>query len=516
MRPTGLAQLRVLHSVTPLAIICATLAACLLGFAADNAQADDIDTEIERDSSRWREYSFGLSLIPPPASFVRQPPPTHAAERFYLSNGSAIQIALEKSLGLEDPAAQRLSSFGVQGATRIESGDEHIETAETSTRMFVQLGDGLTSVAEVMQFTVQQVAAVDPKAVVIDQRDEINLQGHDAAIIYFRIPAGREPQWTLGLGIMQIDPRHFAVLRLESTPQTFDADRPVFEKVFHSIRVEPREELHAWRNDLLSQGDKWLRTITPEKLIEAAKTEQWFRIVDGKRDVGWIRMEQRPEEYLAEPGLAVHIRSRIFTTVRNPRSQNDVGAPPMIEKAHDSENFFFLNEKRDSEVWTIHSTLRPANKPLPNLANAPPRADRANPINASTDQAFSQWEQGAASGPTISVTRGDQRVRWLRPEIAYLSQVESFLLGSLFPREDQAQYGFYAYHPQTGRIAFRTVRTTIDSEGNLELHVRPTPDAREDIYRYAADGSLQSWRLPSGRAVLASSPNEIKRIWRSQ
>ncbi len=466
-------------------------------------------------AARWREYSFGLSLLPPPGSYIQQPPPPTGAERFYLPNGSAIQVSIEQTQGGGDPAGRSFSSFGVHGPTRIEAGDTTIERGGAAdAKMFIRLGDGLTSLEEVMQFTVGQVAAIDPKAVILDQRDGLTLAGHHpAAVIYFRIPAGREPQWILGLGVMQIDPQSFAVLRLESASESFAEDRPLFERTLHSLEIQSPDELDAWRDELLTRADAWRRTINTERIHAALHQEQWFRVVDGDRDVGWIRIEQQPQEYLASNGVSVRIRSRMFTLVRNPRGERDVGAPPVVEKAIDSDNFFFLGDDRETEVWTIHSTLRAAHDPQPNPARANP-ARRANPPRA--DQPFSRWEQGAASGPTITLTRGDQRIRWVRPEKAYLSQVESLLLGALLPHDQETMYGFYAYHPESGRLAFLTAQVIPRQTGGFELRIRPTPDAREHLYTYDPAGKLLSWRMPTGRSILAADPQEIQRIWRGR
>ena len=459
---------------------------------------------------RWREHSFGLSLVPPSGSSLQRPPPPRALDRFILPSGSVIEVSIDQTRGGGDSSGELFSSFGVQGATRIESGDIRIvKGADRNAKMVIKLGDGLMTLDEVIKFTVDQVAVIDPKAVILDQRDDLKLSGgHPGGWIYFRIPAGREPEWILGLGVMQIDPRHFAVLRLESAPGSFDGDRAAFEATFRSLQVQHPRELDAWRRNLLESGDGWLRSLDAADLHAALQPQQWFRVMDGKQDIGWVKIEQKPEKLLGMNGVAVRIRSRLYTVVRQLRSGGrDVAASGLVEKAQDSDNFFFLSDDRQSEVWTILSTLRSPNSVAPRSGGT------------TRDTPFTRWEHGTTSGgavPIITLNRGDQKIKWLRPDRAYLSQVELLLLGRLLPHEQETEMGFYAYHAGSGRLAFLTVHIVPGADGGFELRIRPRPDAHEHVYAYDAAGRLQRWHMPTGRLIVATTPDEMKRVWKGR
>ena len=219
------------HQVPLLVVAC--LAAAALIFTSTIAAQQPQDDSMLREQ-RWREGSFGVSLRP--------------------------------------PVDAKLQESGQDGLLQINGFNRY-------TIKF-QISDSKRplSIDEMTNELLSRVAFLSPSATVLEKHNrQAQPGGRPGALLYMRIPDEKAGPWILGQALMQIDPTHFAYLRLETDDRFFDAARPLFEAVFESLRLESVEQLNKQRDALVNRGQAWIETITTEKVL---KTDDHVGLTD--------------------------------------------------------------------------------------------------------------------------------------------------------------------------------------------------------------------------------------------
>lgn len=390
----------------------------------------------------------------------------------------------EQSLGLSfrPPLGARLIRESLSDALlRIVEEDRY------QIHLFIRRLREPRSLGELLQSTLLQVAAADRSARLLDQR-QARIQNHPAALVYILIPEKQRNSWILGHALVQVDPQTFVHLRLEGLQEHYAKIRPLFEALFQSIQLEDPALLEARRRQLLENAQELLNRLDPASLRPRLIAEQWFRILENRKDIGYMRIQQSTARMLQTDGLRVEIQAHM----------------DLDQEIMDSESSFFLSQDRHQEIWSIRTTLRSRDALLrPNLPRPLP------PQNT--------WvETGVRNGRQIEVQRdtptGPVRQVWEQPQ-AYLSQVEVHLLALVLPRDRAVEYGFYAYYPNTGKLSFRTERVEPTGDGTIRVYSRPAPDQEEQISRYDLAGRLLERQLGPTRQLIPASRAELAAIW---
>lgn len=313
--------------------------------------------------------------------------------------------------------------------------------------------------------------------------------GYPGIGLYMLVPDDKQGNWVFAQVFMLINPTTLAIFQLECDAVNFDRAQQTFKKMIDSVELIDPAELDRIRTRRLQAGQAWLDSITTEDVKRALVPEQWLRIVRGDKDVGYMRIRHADEARHLPPGTSVSVRSRI------------------VEGNHtyDTDGTFFETDDRAVEFWTITTTRRTEQVGLRN-PNTP-------------DQPITQnWRQtGLRDENAIEVSQETpiniKKFPWTKPPVAYLSQVDLFTLPALLPRDKPAELAFYAFNQNARKLSLRTWRIEPLPTGGYRVHDRPTLDRGEQVATYDRTGKLLERKMPDGQTYLATTPQELKRIW---
>lgn len=424
-------------------------------------------------ADRWSEQSIGLSLRPP------------------------LGARLETTTG--DEAVLRI-------------------TGENRYQITVSIKRIQQNVAflTLQQSVLKDVLNAQPSAEVKRQK-EIQLELGEAAALYFVIPPqGKQKQpWALGQALVQVDSRTIVLLRLDTLAQQLDEVAPILEAMLHSLRIEDPKALAEKRKQQSEAGNRWHKAVTMDQRRSALIPEQWFRVLQDGKDVGWMRVDQyaitaqdlkggndkrKLTSPVTQPGIAVRIQARVL-----------VGA-----NAVDSLSEFYLSDDQASEIWSIRTTMRSKNEGT-SAAAAPGKDAKGKQL---APQAITATETGVRTGDEINIRRetpedsSNQRYQLPREnEGYYVPQLDLHLLGQIIPRQ-AGEVGFYAYFPGAAKMSFRTETFSVDGEGNLMIRSRPTPSQGEQISKYDRAGRLLERTLPGGQQLIPTTPQKLGQLWK--
>jgi YD repeat-containing protein len=414
---------------------------------ADRPAAGQTDTPTrELADERWTDQAYGLSLRPPIGTRLVQ----DATDEYLLR---VIDDENRFAIGLKiSEAGQQMSLQQI-----VETAEKQIREAQELTRT---ISKRITELA-----------------------------GRDAAIVYFQGPNAAGLPWLIGQAIVPIDGRNYAIIEIRCLYQFAGSYRPVFEAVLGSLQIADQRELARQRAQAIERGEQWLRSITIKDRHAALVDQQYYRVIENRRDVGYIRIRQaaedRPVAGESQHGIEVEIRMRM----REGRLIADTSAS------------MFLSDDQFTEIWEITTTYR---RPLA-------------PEDEVAQRTF--VESGLRRGNRIEVrlarANEDETQTYERPAQGYLSLVDAQLIGQLLPRDRAGRYGFYWFNRQSATMTFRTDQV-IPALSGYRLITRSAPNARPISSAYDADGNLLERNLTDGRRMIATDPQTILQIWQER
>ena len=335
---------------------------------------------------------------------------------------------------------------------------------------------------------IHQLGSVYPSAIIL-QQNSLHLRGRAGVVIYFKIPDKKRSDWVMGQTFIQLDPRTFVMLKLETDHRHFPEVQKIYEAVVHSVEVQNPKELDQQRAQQIGNGQAWLKQLTPARLHQNIRPEEWLRIVENNRDIGYMCIKNKTDASMGLSGVRVDIQTRLF----------------LGKNIYDSTSNFFASDDGMQEFWSIRTTMRPIKPALAQKTNAPPN------INS--------WaETGVRSHDKITVSlerpSGIEKFEWQQPPQGYLSQIKVHLLDRLLGYQESPTMGFYAYHPNSQKIVYRTTTVQTAPDGTVAIHARPSPEQDEFITYYSPDGQFIKRLLPGGRLILPATKKELAVKWR--
>jgi len=364
--------------------------------------------------------------------------------------------------------------------------------------------------------------------------------------------------WYMGQALMQLAPNTFVVVQLEVGKENYEAVRPIFESVIKSIEVQNPEELDKYRKELLKAGNAIDGFLTHKRLLEAMLPEvkvpivddegkpagvaplrlQYMRVLEAGKDVGWMKTvhrERRDQIVTLETEEVLDAKTgrtkRIRKSVVKEQGINGISCDVYFRihfgpRAVDSHTLSFLSEDGTYESWSIRTTVRDRKDPDPDAkaklapAKGPVKAPDKAKAPAGPQYHVRTWlETGVQNKESITIIRegpsGIDRLNWRKPLDGYITQTELYLLTPLLPVKN-AEYGFYAYYPNTGSLSFRTMRVVPDGSagGGFRIYSRQTPDSPDQVSVYDGKGNLVQRSLGEGRDIVPTTREQLASIWK--
>ncbi len=422
-------------------------AATLIILLAASAMAQQTFPPRELRTTAWQDQAHGISIHPP--------------------------------LG-----TKLVKNTGDQYLLRIidEAKQFQITLALRQSRKALQLADVIKSAQD-------QIKSIQPASSVMGR--ELKRIGElDGVIIYFQMPQPRGNDALVGQVIAQLDANRFVVMELRCAIQLGQQTIPTFEAVAQSLKVADQQQISARRREAVGRAHDWKQQLRIEDLRKALVPEQFFRLTEKGRDIGYLRIRQEWSKdgvkANPQPGVNVEVQSRMVisgTTL-------------------DSRSAMYLSDSDIVELWTTTTTFRQAE-------------------NTGKDAVRTVTEAGARRGDQISISVNDSHTMkkrnftYKRPVLGYLSQVESQLLGQLVPRDRASVYGFYWYLPRTNKLTYRSDRITPTLTGYV-MTTTLTPNGEPLRSTYDGEGRLLSKQLGGRRELVATTQEKILQRWKTR
>jgi len=365
-----------------------------------------------------------------------------------------------------------------------------LSRANTTLSVYIRKSNSALELTAVKRKALQNFAFLYPSALPLKQdQDPIRIADRQGIGLYLVTPDPKQGDWVFAQAFMLIDPTTLAIFQLDCDAVGLDQANSTFKDMLESVRLEDPVELDRARSVRLQRTKDWLDSIDPEQIKTAIVPEQWLRIVQGDKDVGYLRVRRFDEDNHVPPGNSVHVQSHIVQG----------------GNTYDTEGSYFEADDRSVEFWTITTTLRAETAAI-HSPGAPPQPKIEN------------WRQtGLRDGDRIEVSQETptniKSFPWTKPPASYLSQVDLFNLPAMLPHDQPTELAFYAFHPVARKLSLRTLRIEPLPGGGYRVFDRPTPDRAEQIATYDHNGKLLERKMPDGRTYHATTAQELKRIW---
>ncbi|MEM6552430.1 MAG: hypothetical protein AAF750_09950 [Planctomycetota bacterium] len=359
-----------------------------------------------------------------------------------------------------------------------------------------------------------------------------------------------------GHALVQIAPTALLVLQAEGPALQHEQVRNGLQALLESLQLEPADTVAQRTRDAVQAGIVWRDGIFPEDLADAFNEPRAFRVIRDNRDVGYITLnptQLTPEDLaIGGPGLAVRVQSRLVL--------ND-------NETVDRLATYYHSNDRETELWSIRTTLRGVLPPRPGQAVQQPRkrtaswsetGTRSDRLPANTPgndprfgtKAFNRIVVSREGAPPQQILdfvkrRGPGRVKLFRddqdPDLmpvriqdavkaqgevshqvwptpnpdtkAYLSQTELLALARFLPTDTREEFAFYAYDFDRAKVALHWVSVLPQPDKSSRVEVRAHPNAAPRTFVYNPQGQLTAIQRPHGFTVQPTTPQELQAIW---
>ncbi len=415
---------------------CFALALLVCGCGLALGQVDPSDA-LPLDTTRWSERKYGVSLQPPLGALL-----------------------------LQQPFDENL--------VRIIDGEKRFQM-----NVDVRRSSRALTLNEVAESIKQQILNSPTDSRLVGQAAK-RYDDKPAIVMYFRGRTGKGAS-SYGHAVVLVNPKTYAIFEISGSIEHEKQIFATFEAVLGTLRIADQKKLAELRKAAIQRSEAWRKTVTPQAEQKALIREQYFRIVQDKKDIGWMRVNQGTGVFNAKPGLKVTVHTHL---------ELDIGTIKSVA------DYFRPNDRVAGEAWSIRTSI----------------------YKPGVRQPISTLETGSTTEYHVHVTIegmegvGTQTHRFDRLDTGYLAQVESWLLPAMLPNDTPAEYGYYWYHSPSQKLVFRTDRVTPTLDGYV-IHSRLSPNAAELVARYDANGLLIEKDMGAGKKLLRTTPNSLRTLW---
>lgn len=383
-----------------------------------------------------------------------------------------------------------------------------------------------------------------------DQVIEVGDEGELIGVINYFIIKPKQNEvapYLFGTALLQLDDMSVAVVRLEAKQANLLSAISTFECLVHSIRVEEAKAVNRRLYEWYSNSNELLATLTQQDRLDAMKDDRLYRVLEGGRDFGYVRIWQRYQDagfykQLIEKDVAAGGEG-VLRGINRFKVQGNAfvmqshfeGQGATIEKLVEAVDE--VGKNKTNGYWQIKNALSYKNDPGNRRAGtwvetgirgiamiAGERMDHMRVIREGTPPRHMvdfllERERDPArmlrypSADPRSFPAGDlKEVNFPTPKAAFLSFVDAELMPAMLPR-DEKTYAFSAYDPETSRVDTRLMRVVPNADGGKTVYLRPVLDKSEQTLVFDRNNELVSRTYVDGRELRRTTRDELARIW---
>ncbi|MGA2497185.1 MAG: hypothetical protein ABSH20_05560 [Tepidisphaeraceae bacterium] len=352
------------------------------------------------------------------------------------------------------------------------------------------------------------------------RKDVINVGRYDTGLLISRYSMGGQ-SWLHQQAIIQESPTHFFVIDWTTpsgwTAKQADAEDPkesvavaLFDAMLRTVQIFDTEPVKIELERRIYSG-MTMGVNLARRAETALIPEQYYRVVHKGKDVGWMFVTERFDDYNGKHGLIV------TTTL----ARKDSAGGPLMRV--DAELFSTPDRKQPDEAWVSRTTvngLDSFNEFGQSYKHNRPKIVVPKDPNKKK-QAFTVEEQNLTINQS---SRGETRTieRELVNPYCYLPQAWTLLLPRLLPVKEHKTYAFMAWIPSEREIIPRYV----DTEGDREVRFagktfrawvirdRISLEGDATFHYFNADGVYVGSETPaSGVSIVPSDFKTLKELY---
>ncbi|MEO0587593.1 MAG: hypothetical protein AAF078_08130, partial [Planctomycetota bacterium] len=352
----------------------------------------------------------------------------------------------------------------------------------------LQEGNEAVKLAEARNIAIGQFKFSFPSALPIEAATrDIKPAGRPTLRVDFLVPRidGRA-EWATTLILTKLDPSRVLIFQLDlPTAALKPRYTRLFEDMLESVAITPLDLLDERRVELVREADQWLGALDFDAVWNRLPSDAWFRLIRNGEDVGFQRFTFGRDNQMGIDGLTLHVRSRelrpqaLFTT----------------------EAQFFLSANRDEELWTVDTWVElvdPVAQPM-----LPPV----------THTELTGVDSGGFVTVTLETPNGRERpMRWQRPPVGYVSQLESNVLPLVLLDGRPFLAQSYAFHGPSRKITLRSEFIEQLDGGHFAMVTRASPQTGWRRYLFNQDGRLRQIELADGAILVPSTAEQVRQL----
>lgn len=388
----------------------------------------------------------------------------------------------------------------------------------------VGVGAAATQSSEPLQFGLLETLAARLKqsnpGVEIVRQDTVNLGEFSAGIIAARVSARGGPK-LLQQAMVQANDQLYYVLTMTS-PAAEDAKGAdsadageiaavdAFSTVLDSVELLDRTAVKDDQNERLFRTRSLFVNLTSARVRQALIHEQWMRLVQNGKDVGYTYIVEEPDDAAGQNGVKIGIRSRSY---------------PNDDTQVDGETWYFVSGDRNHENWSnllwVQNKAKKTSEQITEFGSSDRAIKRVlvgtPPFRPDENPPVQEVEVYTLNVQTL----GNAPLKQELPPW-YLPQALSHLLPRLLSLREPKSYMFAVYVGDEGKVMHRYVEVGTEQIAELDgQQVRAVPitdrirlEGVPTIHYMGPDGKyLGSVNKESGIMILPTDAQTLQAKW---
>jgi hypothetical protein len=279
------------------------------------------------------------------------------------------QPAGGEQIAMGDPVADHLAGIQLTapaGGTlirQINSGDIlrfvyadrgwdiHVKMTQSSKPVPLSAVRDVNGVGGLLELTVDQLKSANPSAQMLTAEVK-EYPPYQVGVVVARYHAGID-QVLAQQALVRLDDQTYYVIQFTSAAGKDEAAaRQAFDLVLGTVKLLDRADLKKEQDQRLYRTEEFLSLMTEKQIRAVLQPQQLLRVIRDGKDVGYVRVTEKPATHANQDGVEVVLRSRIMTT---PAAGAD-GTPAKTGQI-DRLATFFVAFDRHSEDWSVITTM---------------------------------------------------------------------------------------------------------------------------------------------------------------
>ncbi len=305
----------------------------------------------------WGSVSLG-QMAPTTAADLAMAPATQPVNDMPITLGEPFTSRIA-GIELTPPAGgtliRQLNSGDIVRFVYSDRGwDIHVKITESSKPVPLSVERDASGVGGLLELTVDQLKSANPSAQVLTAEVK-DYSPYKVGIIVARYKAGIDQIFTQQALVRLDDQTYYVVQFTSAAGKEAEASaQQAFAMMLETVKLLDRADLKKEQDQRLYRTEEFLSLLTEKQIRAVLVPQQLLRVIRDGKDVGYVRVTEKPATHANQDGVEIVLRSRIISSAAPVAAANGApGNPGQIDRLAT----FFVAFDRHSEDWSVITTL---------------------------------------------------------------------------------------------------------------------------------------------------------------